>query len=475
MRGQIRHGLRVWLLIAAAFPYAWYLTLSVVLQDTKYSHFYRLNHTDAVLTERLRLHHAAGYISALRDVRGRTDPATTSPRFLDAKGGAGNPDLCLVILSGVPRPQRYVETAVGFLVGRVLRELDPALHRTVQLRQAEAEDRPPPALDGTRYPKLEPTPYVRAWVHNSVGNVDHLGSVADVMEVHNTRVGQGPKPGESLVYGGWLSKAVEDYADALDRALTMRCGKTVILEDDGIVANRFLSSLLNGLKPLDEQCDWAFVKLFYTEHWAGWQSIPSDIVTLIALGVMAGFAAVTIAYHFFLRKPTTDYHSLTPSLSSPIPWHRSPLRQRSPCRIISLILLFLYAATMTSLTFHAIGRQNLTAWYNRRPGLYPTLALASTVAHVYHTVPPDTCGYNTALELVRFIRSYGRKRKEDEAVTPIDLLIDRFVEETGTTKWELMPHLVQHVGAWSSAKEKIQGHYLSMKISSSFQGDTISI
>ncbi|KAJ3180743.1 hypothetical protein HDU87_001856 [Geranomyces variabilis] len=335
-------------------------------------------------------------------------------------------------------------------------------------------------------PFAGPVPRVRAWIQNSVGSTEHLGILNDLLEVRNSY----PRiPAEQARESGpdWLLKGVWDYAQALHEAINAECAVTLLLEDDGIVAEHFLPRLLSGLEPLldDDHCDWAFVKIFATEFWEGWQINVKDIPILAAFGIAVGCAAVYAAARMGFTSPLSVSTWKAVRSSSPtLPYPASNSRSRARfTEHMPTAAIFGYALLMTILVMHAIGRQTLAAPWHRSPGLHTAGSGVSTVAHVYPTAshtssPYRSCAAQNTADLVQYLNSHAQSFANPDdpvPVVPVDVLVDRFVASGLADMWELQPHLVQHVGAHSSISTKNQGNFDVLKISTSFRGDTTHI
>ncbi|TPX56718.1 hypothetical protein PhCBS80983_g04324 [Powellomyces hirtus] len=490
------------LLFAALFPLALYSLLGTALQDTKYSYFYRRNITALQRAEVLREQQADAYLSALKYVR-TTHNETAKVLNAPHHHHPDPPDLCFVVLSGVARPQRYVVQTVAFLLARVMGDVMPEMDREVREKMGGAaavstslkSAKPPLVAMGTTPPRL---PRVRTWIHNSVGTNDHLGIIPSLVDIYAATPRISLEADSSR---GWYEKAIWDYAEALDVAMTEKCGLTVLLEDDGIVASGVVRHVFEGMRPLmstdadkKDECGWVFVKLFYTEFWTGWQSSVADIATLAICGVAAGLGVVKIANRCYARTITTPrrksslfapHRDDSPYLPAPTTSTTPPRRRRPPSlpltppTLLSL-LLFAYTTALVILTLHAIGRQNVTALWNRRPGLTRTTALASTVAHVYPTNPTTTsCAARNTRDLIIYLNQkatyFADHGAEETPVVPVDILVDTYVSDNRKTKWELRPHLVQHVGVHSSTRHKNQGNFDIVKISSTYADGTTFI
>ncbi|KAJ3156382.1 hypothetical protein HDU89_004164 [Geranomyces variabilis] len=484
MRYQMRS--RLYLpLVFVLFHLLLLLLLRHALSDTKYSLFHRPD-TGALREAGLvRLREAESYLTALKDARADAFSQQTR-KVLAASPGAPPPDVCLVVVTGVARPQNYVVQSTAFLIARALSDLDPALDAEVRKRRKARTDGRGPPDPKNPTPFAGPVPRVRAWIQNSVGSTEHLGILNDLLEVRNSY----PRiPAEQARESGddWILKGVWDYAQALHEAVNAECALTLLLEDDGIVAEHFLPRLLSGLEPLldGDHCDWAFVKIFATEFWEGWQINMKDIAILAGCGIVVGCAAVYAMARMGFTSPLAAspwkaLRSSSPTLPHPASSSRFQTRLAEH---LPTAAVFGYALLITILIMHAIGRQTLGAPWHRSPGLHPAGSGVSTVAHVYptasHTASPyRSCAAQNGADLVQYLNSYAQsfaKPDDPVRVVPVDVLVDRFVASGWADMWELQPHLVQHIGAHSSTAGKNQGNFDVMKISTSFRGDTTHI
>ena len=58
---------------------------------------------------------------------------------------------------------------------------------------------------------------------------------------------------------------------------------------------------------------------------------------------------------------------------------------------------------------------------------------------------------------------------------PVDLLLHDYVRSQGIKMFELVPNLVQHIGLYSSSGAKNRGTAKWMKVSTTFEDDSIRI
>ncbi|KAI8819909.1 uncharacterized protein EV422DRAFT_568363 [Fimicolochytrium jonesii] len=489
MRSQVA----LCVLCACIFPIVLFSTLNVLQKDLRYSYFHHINATAVAEAEAARLRESESYLSTLHEilspvpVAGSNTTATNRRLLFGPSSNEADPKLCFAIISAADRPQKYVRQSAAFLVGRVVRELMPELDWEIRNKRSQRETGK--HLDGSvpSPPLLRPPP-VRIWVHNLAGSREHLGIIPEVIDVVEPEAKRRKSTGgaDAASHEEWLVNQINDFADALDHAVALKCGITVLVEDDGIVGTSPVRKLLESTKVLSldstplhtskenpqeySKCDWAFIKLFYTEFWAGWENSPTDIATLALLGAAAGIVVAGIVF-FILQSKNRNARRYLPVTTQ---------TKKGRPRTTLAILVFIYVMTLTILILHASGRQNIAALpgRGRASGLRVTDARASSVAHLYPTGTssglPD-CAMRTTTSLISYLRDRHKQYVAPTykgRATPVDLLVDQFAEERGKQRLELQPHLFQHVGAYSSDKGKNQGNFKDMKVSSSFVGGT---
>ncbi|KAJ3337798.1 hypothetical protein HDU93_000473 [Gonapodya sp. JEL0774] len=225
----------------------------------------------------------------------------------------------------------------------------------------------------------------------------------------------------------------------LDRALAFRhadregCKYGIFLEDDAIAGKNILTKLRSVVEDLERRgVNWGFVKLFYTEFWAGWSLEVSDFLLLLASGFTLGVIITSVINRTLFRS------------------FRIPRLFR--------IFTLAYFTALACLILWALGKQNVLAPLNRQPGLYergPNAIRAVGVANMH----PRRHFLGLA--------DYLEKRACDNCME-MDDLVDEWAFSVGAGRWELVPHLFQHLGVFSSTTNKNQGNWKYVKISTTF-------
>ena len=167
--------------------------------------------------------------------------------------------------------------------------------------------------------------------------------------------------------------------------------------------------------------DLGFIKLFYTEHWQGWDN--NDIPMLIIIGVSMAVLSWALITRTRLKKTT------------------------------KIVVAVLIGADATFFVY-SMGRQHLFPF---KQGLYEFYSPCCTPAHVY----------NSALlpQITKCIRNEAQKP------TPIDFILDSCMKRLKLKRYLLVPNLFQHIGAFSTASHKNQGDYVGMKTSLTFDDE----
>jgi hypothetical protein len=243
----------------------------------------------------------------------------------------------------------------------------------------------------------------------------------------------------------WFEKQTMDFMTML-RMCERLAHYCVMLEDDAIASPHFIRKLQQRALPALHRYEqrgekWLLVRLFYTEFWNGWEN--RDTPLLMALAASLAYLLST-AHLWMVGGGGGGNNSSSNNNNNKI---RLPLL-RNPYHVTVLLLWFFTCLWVP----WAIGKQNLRQTFPSS-GLQPFSQKAANVAVMYPaSIVPD---------LVHYLN-------DNLYTTEVDLLVDQVATEENWLRFQLLPHLFQHVGAFSSNKEKSQGDFLEMKVTRQF-------
>ncbi|PRP76062.1 hypothetical protein PROFUN_01778 [Planoprotostelium fungivorum] len=312
-------------------------------------------------------------------------------------------DLCIGIVTVDRRPQRYLLETVA----SVIRGVD-----------SEIADRV--------------TIFVLNTMINEADHPDALYLSPLVPVLHRSHIPQlVPKGHED---SGWYKKETIDYVTSLNVCQKLS-RYTLILEDDVLVTSHLVQKLFErALDPLERGQSttqsglfnepWLFVRLFYTNYWSGWAT--EDIFTFPFLFFTLG-SIFTLIVLFFLWPSGRDFVGFVKA-------------ERKMA-----FILWMSLSLFSAVCLYSVGKQNIMS--NFRTGLWPFGSHAFTVGMVFS---------NDRME------GMSRYLLENYQEVPVDILIGRYAGQEHLRMLLLVPNLVQHIGAYSSNRDKVQGfrHFL---------------
>lgn len=218
-----------------------------------------------------------------------------------------------------------------------------------------------------------------------------------------------------------LSAAFErerrDYVTALQLCWQRNATYSIILQDDAVVDRRFFQKLEFVLHHwVPKTPSWALLKLFYPEKYQDWGNNWRMIVELVIV-VLVGGMMLTLLSSLML-----------PGLLWGRPTSTAPLS----FRLVASVVFILFAIL-------TLGRPH---WEELRK-LHP---------YFTSTVPARGCCIPAVLyprahlhEVVDYLSSV-----HCSGSFPVDIALDKFVEEKGLEKYLVVPNIVRHIGYLSS-------------------------
>ena len=239
----------------------------------------------------------------------------------------------------------------------------------------------------------------------------------------------------------WKSRESMDYAAALDTCASSGAPWVIVLEEDAVLANNFIRKTLKLLHPYVERPDTAYVKLWFSDRWDGFEN--DDIFSLIGTSTLIS-AILTLGLRYM------GMFSRRSKLLRP--YIRTGRRPHGEFEAFTVFVLF---TVIIAANAALIGRQNLLMFRDQlllRGQRVEPLGEhhgAGTVAVAYPL--------RGAVRAAEYIRIVG----VGEKVPNIDVLLsdDYLRRFKNITAFEVTPPLAQHIGAYSSDKRKNNGRF----------------
>ena len=281
----------------------------------------------------------------------------------------------------------------------------------------------------------------------------------------------------------WHRSELLDYASALQLCKAQDSGQgrhvTAVLEDDVVVTRGMVEKLITEVEALMGSDDWLLVRLFRSSYWDGWEA--DDWPTLLALALLGGCVGAAVALLVLLLRQQRAQAALGYShkkdaghvdgvddgadaellpTRSLTPDTAASSRQSPSFRCEAALVAAWSLGLSTGLTLTALltlNRQNLPLFAPSK-GLHPVGDSAGTQAVLFSSQ------HIPALLAYLHLPSHP-------SVLPIDVALNDFVRLSNLRQLQLIPHLVDHRGAYSSAGHKNQGEYLYLKVSSHFEDE----
>jgi len=210
---------------------------------------------------------------------------------------------------------------------------------------------------------------------------------------------------------------------------------TLLLEDDLIATRSFVQKLKDRvIEPLRDRDDWIFVRLFYPEFWAGWENTDIPVLILLAL-VISSLSTIGVV-----------------KLYSSITFRNGSIKLVLRHFWLLSVLLFFYFIGLSIFIFLTIGKQNIITPFPN--GLYSFESKASTVSVVYPS--------NKIKDAMDYLESHLGS-------DALDILLDDHAILNKLDRLLLVPNLFQHIGLFSSNRNKNQGSFVHFKTSLTFE------
>ena len=232
-----------------------------------------------------------------------------------------------------------------------------------------------------------------------------------------------PNPSDATVTS--YDKQRTDYIFASEWCLQSNANYVVILEDDALPFSNFVEHLrfILDYRVNKHSEEWAVLKLFYPEKYQGWANDVNVIVELVVCSGVGGLLLTVILSCGRLR----EFRNLC------------QLKSFAPVGI-----RFILSTAFVTYLLLSVGRPHF-------------IAVRKVSMHLTTVVPAPGCCCPANLyqrshlrELVQYLQGIRCDRS-----LPIDLAIDKFVEDRGYSKLLVVPNMVKHIGFISSIPGKM--------------------
>ncbi|PRP79192.1 hypothetical protein PROFUN_13072 [Planoprotostelium fungivorum] len=264
---------------------------------------------------------------------------------------------------------------------------------------------------------------VTLFVLNTMPNEDDHPDACDLKHIlpviHRSTI----YPQSYAHVSGWHGKEVIDYVFALKI-----CHKLSRAIDP---LERGRSTTQRGL--FDEP--WMFVRLFYSEYFLGWS--VEDAISLIIMSLIIGSIITPLLLFLYSLHGVS---STAPAMFTDIIW----IEGERPVSFVKnqtqfSLCLWIFMTIISCSTLLSVGKQNL--FHAFETGLYPYASHALTTGMLYSN--------NRTEALSQYLLDHHQEQ-------PVDILIGQYAEERGLQRLLLVPNIVQHIGAFSSNRNKKQ-------------------
>lgn len=241
----------------------------------------------------------------------------------------------------------------------------------------------------------------------------------------------------------WAFRETIDYLSALSFCEKQKPNNILILEDDLLFTKNFFSKLRTIISN-NQHSRCSLIKLFKTDYWDGWERKHAPYLILLSLSIslLINFLFILLDEKFSLRSIrlyTKSLFSIVIFFSFTLLW------------FVFILILIL-----------SVNRQNFQFLFGIQHGLHiMKSSTAGTLAQVYSS------------NVVQSLQSFILEQVHSNKSVPIDILLNDFFEKHQSTylQCHAIPDLVNHIGVYSSNKNKNQGNFLSMKQSGTFEYD----
>ena len=215
-----------------------------------------------------------------------------------------------------------------------------------------------------------------------------------------------------------------DYIFALEWCLQREAKYAIVLEDDALPSGNFIEHLrfILDYRLNKHNKQWAVLQLFYPEKYQGWANDLNIIVELVAFSALGGLILTVISSCGRIRE----------------------LKNLFKFRFLAPICFrFVVSALFTTYLLLSVGRPHFIAI--RKVSMH----LSSVTRAPGCCCPANLYPRAHLEELVQYLHEIHCDRS-----LPIDLAIDKFVEDRGLKKLLVVPNMVKHIGFVSSLPGK---------------------
>lgn len=223
-----------------------------------------------------------------------------------------------------------------------------------------------------------------------------------------------------------------DYASLLNVCLETTAHWIFAVEEDMVLSRDFLPKAIKLLDPLLNQDTTAFVKLFVSDRWDGFENKDIGHILLVCSIISLGLTKV-----FAPRS--------------------------NKCRIY--LYIFVWLAFMLFVNTVLAGRQNLSMFHDR---VLRVKQRVIPLQHPFHEAAGCLMAYNrAAAERARNYLLHSAAAHKQY----FDVLLSReYLDDNPNLKaYEVIPPLAQHIGAYSSFKGKNHGDFAFLGQNEAFQ------
>jgi hypothetical protein len=275
----------------------------------------------------------------------------------------------------------------------------------------------------------------------------------------------------------WLKNEIVTYIHALKECQQYNSRWCLIVEDDSIAAKDLFLELKKLLLNVERQQQQqkqpvGSIKLFQTEYYFGWEKkdclnlyVFSWIPFLVFCLIRWCISPLNLTNHyqfianFFKKKKngncTQELCRLTATSIGTARFTMNTSTYKNKDIASSKALLFLHGILSNSFTIFvlvAFGKQNIIAPY-RKNGTH--------LFHTANTIDSNTVAtvYNTEnnQNLINYLNHH--QQHDEHKLLPLDMLINQWSIKNRFNRYYHVPSLFQHIGLWSSNRNKNKNNY----------------
>ena len=220
-----------------------------------------------------------------------------------------------------------------------------------------------------------------------------------------------------------------DYIFALEWCLQREAEYAIVFEDDALPSTNFIEHLRFVLNHrMDKHNEhWAVLKLFYPEKYQGWGNNWTVVIELIIVSTLGGLILTTIVSYGIqiLNQFNCRVLKFKMTGTAPISFH-----------FIVSTAFFVYLLISVGKPHYNTARKT-------------SIHLTSVVQAPGCCAPANLYPKTHIEELVQYLHEIRCDKS-----FPIDLAIDKFVEDRSLKKLLVIPNMVKHIGFVSSLPGK---------------------